>query len=293
MADGIKKGPRSRQSNQPSGHQIGLNLNEYQISFDKNAFNEFIDSHGITLVHYRALPDPSGMLSRGDNHAVNSTRQSSDGFLYKKAGECKVLFSNNSNKLNIETEGLIDNATAFITLPQYYSDKPKEPVLVYPWDRFYLKDVEVRVINTQLMEANSTGIDRLQYPAICVEILVDANGKQYEQDKDFILTEDGNIKWLTQNRPGWNPKIKRGKVYSIRYRYTPFFVCARLIHEIRVSQSTNPATFERTVERMPYAAQVVREHVFHDTNRDPNKPIIDERYQDAPPVGGGTGPQVT
>lgn len=293
MAFNEKKGPRPRQASAAQGHQLPINLNDYQISYDKEQFDTFISGQGITVVHYRAIPDPTGMLSRGDNHAVASSRASSDGFLYKRAGECKVLFTSNLQDYSIQDEGSISAATAYMTLPRFYSDSPEEAVLVHPWDRFYLKDIEVRVVNFQLIEASSLGVDRLQYPATCVELLVDSSGTQYKQGVDFTITEEGHIKWQTQKRPGWNAELQRGVVYSVRYRYTPFFVCSRLIHEIRVSQVTNPANFQRNVERMPYFVQVVREHVFHDTNRDPKKPDADDRFQDAPPVGGSTGPQVS
>lgn len=288
--DSSGMGPRPRKPRSQVGTQVDLTQQHTQLSFDAEAFDNAIRSQGVRLTHHKAIPDPTGMISKGDTHAVQATRRNSDGFLYFPSGTCQVLLTNNPNKYDIDVEGSLRHASAYFTLPRTYEDT-NEPIIVHPYDRFYLHDVEIRVVTWQFVESNSTGVDRLSYPAICVEMLVDANGIEYKEGVDFEVTKDGDIKWLTQKRPGWNIKVNRGTIYSIRYRYVPFFVAVQLIHEIRVAQISNPITLDRSVERMPYAVHVVREHVFHDTNRDPNKPLIDHRYQDAPPVGGSLGPK--
>lgn len=281
-------GPRKRTSREPKGGQLYFNLENFQQSFDKDAFNALIRSQGIRVVHYRAIPDPSGMIDKGDTHAVQSQRSPSDGYIYKEAGSMQVFFNSNGGSFDIQVEGLIKSDSAVITPPEKYEDS-EDPVLLAPYDRFYLKDVEVRVVNQQFVEANFSGIDRLQYPATCVEHIIDADGIEYKENINFEITSEGNIKWISQQRPGWNATFNKGKVYSIRYRYTPYFIVARNLHEIRISQITDPSTFERRVERMPYQVLVIREHVLHDVNRDPANPIIDNRLQFAPTAGGNSG----
>jgi hypothetical protein len=283
-------GPAPRAPRAPSGTQLNTNQAEYQISFDKNAFAEFIKSQGVRVTHFRAIPDPTGMNSRGDTHAVSGTRQSSDGFIYKRIGTAQVLFTTNSANWDAQSEGSIQHATAYMTLPEKYDDID-EPMMVTPWDRLFLEDIEGRVINIQYIEASSTGLDRLQFPATFVEHLIDADGIEYKQGQDFGLTTDGDIKWLGQKRPGTNPTFGRGKVYSIRYRYRSFWIVASLGHEIRVSQVTDPATYQRSVERMPYQIRVVREYIFQDVNNSPDKSIMDHRFQLAPAPSGTMGPQ--
>jgi len=288
MAD--KTGPRKRSPRKPEGSQILIQEPEYQISFDSPAFDAFVKSQGIWVTHHRAIPDPRGMASRGDTRAVlDGKPQDSDGFIYKKVEDLQVTFTNNSTYVQHRDLGELSVSTAYITLPKQYP-KSKKEVLVHPWDKFYLKDIEIRVVNLQYMEARREGVDRLQYPAVSVEELVDTNGVWYEQDKDFKLTKEGHIKWLSQKRPGWNEKTGKGTVFSIRYKYTPYFVVNRVLHEIRVSQITNPATFQRSLERMPYQVEVVREFVFKDKNNHPGSPDLDIRYQSQPQVGGNTGP---
>jgi len=291
MNDNPKRqgGPRGRNSSEPEGNQLYFNFNKYQQSFDKDAFNALIRGQGVAVTHYRAMPDPSGMASRGDTHAAQSKRQSSDGFLYKAVGTMMVFFSNNTSEFNVQIEGMIKHDSAVITMPEKYEDL-EEDILIAPYDRLYIKDIEMRVVHTQYVESNTTGTDRLQYPATHVEWLTDSDGIEYKAGQHFEITEEGFIKWTSQERPGFNPKTLRGTIYAIRYRYTPYFIIARLLHEIRVSQVTDPATFERKLERMPYQALVIREHVLSDENRDPAQDIMDLRFQAAPPVGGVTGP---
>lgn len=293
----IKHGPRRRSPRKPNGTQIPMRAGKYQVSFTPGAHDHLVQSHGVRLVHMRAIPDPRGMTSRGDNHAVGGTsgQRSSDQFIYKEVGIVQAFFSNNSDNVSQQEVGQMVGATAYITLPEFYEKKRESdedcPVLVHPYDRFYLKDVEVRVVTHEFVESNSTGVDRLSFPATCVEHVIDANGKEYNENEHFKIDDEGNIVWISQLRPGWNPTIGKGTVYAIRYRYTPYFILDRIIHEIRVALITDMATGLRSVRRMPYEIQVVREFVFKDRNRDPNAPVVDPRYQDAPSSGGQLGPQ--
>lgn len=289
----MTRGPRDRKPVSAEGVQAVIDQVNTQVSFDRDAFMHAIRSHGIAMEHYRAIPDPTGMASKGDNHAVMtaSVRSNSDGFIYELAGTLRGLFTANSTNESQTAEGAIAFSSAYMTPPDCYEGDGKQPVLLAPYDRLYLKDIEDRVVARQYVEATTTGIDKLQYPATCVEYLRDANGVRYHEGTDFEITKEGHIKWLGQNRPGWNIKVGRGTVYAIRYRYTPFFVVARMMHEIRVANITDPATLERRVERMPYQVQVVRENVFYDTNIDPNRPVPpDERFAEAPSPGGVLGP---
>jgi len=290
-------GPRRRDPKPVDGMQQIFNLAHYQQSFDKEAFDNLIKGQGVNVVHYRALPDPTGMSSIGDVHAVLAARSSSDGFLYKEAGTMHIWFSASTSDWEIEVEGLTKHDAAVVTCPMKYEDDPEKDVLISSYDRFYLKDVEVRVVAFQYLEANSTGLDKLQYPATFVEYLIDADGKEYTQGVDFELTvpnergeNGGMIRWISQNRPGWNDKTLKGTVFAVRYRYTPYFVVARMMHEIRISQITDPMTFERNVERMPFQALIYRENVMSNQNNDPMRSRADQRFQNAPPVGGVTGP---
>lgn len=284
-----KGGPRQRRVVNAQGNQQIFQLDPWQQSFDVGAFDGLIGGQGILVTHYRALPDPSGMASIGDVHAVQSPRASSDGFIYKEVGKLFMSFTGNTSDWSVDVVGMTKHDVAVATPSKKY-ENCDNPVLIAPYDRFYIEDIELRVIATQYVEANSTGTDKLQYPATCVEHLIDADGIEYKEDVHFKITEEGFIQWIDQQRPGFNEKTMRGTVYAIRYRYTPYFVAARLLHEVRVSQVTNPATFKRSLERLHYQVLLIREHVLSDINNDPNSDLMDQRFQHAPPVGGITGP---
>lgn len=286
MSTKTTHGPRKSKSRPAEGTQQIFDQVDYQQSFDADRFNKVLDSQGIQLVHFKAIGDPRGMSSRGDNRdSLNIKPKSSDGFIYKRAGCLRGFFSGSSKNDTDSPVSSVDSASAYITVPTEYDDSD-DPVILHSWDKFYLADIETRVVSTQFVEARYDGVDRLHFPAVEVTDLIDANGVEYEQGEDFDLTKEGWIRWKSQKRPGFNTDIGRGTVYSVRYYYTPYFVIDRLIHEIRVANITNPATFERSVVRMPYQVYVLREFLFLERYQDQNQTIIQPRDIPTPPSGG-------
>lgn len=285
-------GPRKPKSRPAQGVQRNIEQGQYQISFDIDRFDEVIDSQGINLIHYRAFGDPRGMTSRGDNRdSYNIKPKTSDGFIYRKSGILRGFFSNNSASTNESDVGNTDSASAYLTLPRTYSDSD-DPVLVHPWDKFYLADIETKVVTTQFHEARESGIDRMHFPVVNVIDIMDARGVEYQQGVDFTITKEGYIKWLGQKQPGFDHKVGRGTVYSIRYEYTPYFVVDRLLHEIRVANHTDLATYERSVKRMPYQALIMREFLFLERYDEPaseSLPRTRQQPQEGINKGGPVG----
>jgi hypothetical protein len=95
--------------------------------------------------------------------------------------------------------------------------------------------------------------------------------------------------WKTQKQPGFDLKIQRGTIYSIRYRYEAHWYVKQLVHEIRVAQVTDPATFERHLERLPYAVQIQREFIFLESQRTESGKGPGESR--SPGSGGTLGPR--
>lgn len=291
--DATNNGPRPRKSEPTEGAQIPLNLNDYQVSFDKDQFDQVVRAHGIKMIHQRAIPDPRGMASRGDNRDVLDLRpRDSDGYIYKNIGEVTAFFSNNSKDTRVQDIGDIAFSSAYLTFQRLYDDKVT-PLYVKQNDRFYVRDIELKVLGEQYIESTVTGVDRLQFPAVEVLELVDANGVWYSNE-DYQITEDGDIKWTGQKRPGSNVTNGRGTVYSIVYLYTPFFVVDKILHEIRLAKitdiwSTDP---DRSTERMPYQALVLRENLFREKyNSNQKSAQHDARRINAPAQGVSLGAQ--
>ena len=172
MAD--LKGPRARKPYVPQDDQAIFNLKHYQVSFDTDAFNAMIQSAGISVIHFRAIPDPSGMTQKGDTHDVSGNKQSSDGFIFKEAGKCRALFTSNNSQQSFDALGIVASSSAYMTFPDKY-DNADIPIIITPYDRFYLENIEIRVATYQFIEANSNGVDKLQFPATFVEYIIDAN----------------------------------------------------------------------------------------------------------------------
>jgi hypothetical protein len=162
---------------------------------------------------------------------------------------------------------------------------------MHTWDKLYLADIEIKVSLTQFVEADKKGVDRLRHPAVSISDLIDANGVSYEEGVDFKISDSGAIVWLGQKRPGWNATIGKGVVYSVRYMYTPYFIVDRILHEIRVSQSTRQdgKSFKRFLERMPYQVQVIRENAFLNSKDSGDDTSKNARKTQAPDIGGGLG----
>ncbi len=291
--DQTNNGPRPRKSDPTEGAQIPLNLNDYQVSFDKDQFDQVVRAHGIKLIHQRAIPDPRGMASRGDNRDVLDLRpRDSDGYIYKNVGEVTAFFSNNSKDTRVQDIGDIAFSSAYLTFQRFYDDKVT-PLYVKQGDRFYVRDIELKVLGEQYLESTVNGVDRLQYPAVEVLEVVDANGVWYDKN-DYLITSDGDIKWTGQKRPGMNTKNSRGTVYSIVYLYTPFFVVEKILHEIRLAKITNiwSEDDDRSTERMPYQALVLRENLFREKNNsNQNNAQYDARMVNPPAQGTAMGPQ--
>ena len=274
-----------------SGEQVPIVVPERQVSFEKNGFDQLVRSQGVTLCHHKALPSPIGATDRDDiRHPNHSDNESVSQFIYRKAGSVTVFFQSNAGKNTPVDMGELKLGSAMITVPRYY-DGTTEPALLTISDRLYFQDVEMVVENWQRMECHATGVDRLTYPATCVEFLVDSHGVDYLQGQDFTLDGEGRVVWKAGGRRhATDPATGRGGIYSVRYKYIPHWYVSDLLHEVRVAQITDPATGERRVERQPYLAKIQREYVWHaQQNREPGEPGGDEDKgnKNSPPRSGG------
>lgn len=235
------------------------------VRLDPNAMDMILRSHGVMMQHFRAIRCPLGVEDRFDIRAHGDHSNCSNGFIYRLAGEVTVFFSGNGSSTQLEDIGIMDGSTTQITIPRFYDNKDEE-VAVQHYDRFFLKEIAATSVNTQLVEAHISGIDRLQYQAVEVEYVIDADGIEYGPD-DYMLV-DGKMKWTNPTRrPQFNAQTGRGTVYSIRYRYVPFWYVKNLIHEVRVARTYDHQLNQETLVRMPYAVQLTREYMFENEQR--------------------------
>lgn len=245
-----------------------------QLSLNLEANDNFIVSHGIQFMHHKAIPSPIGLKQQGDYRRSGELDvQSSNGFLYKEhpCSLTAVFLGNSSNEKDIDG-GVFDSAQARITLPRFYNtDKgfaDGERIYLSPGDKLYIKDksIDTKVANFQEFEYEPDRDNFLQYPAISVEFLIDSRGQEYLQERDFKITKDGKLRWISGGRnPGIDPDTGKGRVCSARYMYEAHWYIVSILNEVRIGNVTTGGV--RKEERMPYHATIVREYIFFNRNR--------------------------
>jgi hypothetical protein len=229
-----------------------------------------------------------------------------NGFIYTKLGCITALFTGNSKRKNPEEMGFYDGSTVQVTFPRTY-DETHQPIYVAPFDRFYLDEESLVVPMWQLFLHHETGTDRLKYPVEKILHLIDSSGLRYQESTDFIVS-GGLIKWigrrptpsldlgpLTTSAPilEGNPvQSDRGAVCSARYLYRPYWYVGQVMHELRVTQTTEQDG--RNIRKMPQAVVLHREYVA--LTRDKQEPgslgiDADALRTVLGPLSGGFGPK--
>jgi hypothetical protein len=240
-----------------------------QIQFNMEKHDQFVRGHGVTFLHFRAMPSPVGLKDRGEYRRSDALDTiSSNGMIYKQCGCFTAPLLSNSKKHNSVEGGMVDQSVARITLPRYYDkgndQDPDKAIRLVPGDRLYVKDLDIDVVTYQRVDYNPEGVDLLQYPALYVEAIIDSRMIEYIQDVDFIITSYGNIKWIDgKKNPGIDPDTGKGRVYSIRYGYNAHWYIQSIPNEVRIMNKTENGI--REPQRGTYHAMIVREYVYHNT----------------------------
>ena len=259
-----------------------------QVSFDLKVQDNFVTSHAVEFVHFSALPSPIGLKDKGGYRRSDQyDDESTNGFLYKKVG-CfsAVMMSNSRQKADLDG-GQMDPSVCRITLPRFYNiDENNESagkrIYLAPGDRIYVKNpkVDTNVVNYQLMEYDQDRDNVAQFPIKCIESVVDNRNISYNEGVDFIVTREGNIRWINPTKnPGMDVDTGKGRVYAIRYIYEAHWYVVSLPNEVRIGRVTEGDSREET--RFPYQAQLVREYVYHN-RKNSDKPNQKQEKDERP-----------
>ncbi len=251
------------------------------VFFIPELFDSLVREHGVLLEHFIALPCPQSDKNINNVRSNHSDHDCENGYYYVCSGTFLGIITNNPKTNYYKSEGIIDSATCWIIVPRFY-EKDGKTIYFSPYDKVYIADPqykEVLVPNFELMESSTTGTDRLRFPITKITHLIDKHGKpSYTEGSDYIVTNDGNLKWISQNRPQFNPTLQEGGVYSVRYLYQPFWYIATVEHEIRISKMINPSTEEKQAVRLPQYLRCVRERFFRDKENIPQSNDPQEAY---------------
>jgi hypothetical protein len=261
------------------------------ITFDEEAFEAMVHSQGVQLVHYAAQPCPVGKIDIGDNRRPHDDHEGcSNGYIYTKMGTITCLFTNQSNTQSLRDLGFVDGASVVVTFPLGYDDNERE-FAPAQFDRFYLKEESLVEPMWEYVRSNETGFEKLSFPAVRFLLpVVDWRGEKYVQDVDFTIDQKGQIAWGAR-RPAPDLDHDKGCVISVRYQYRPFWILARKLHDIRVSQKEDFMTTERKIIRMPVEAILNREFLYLNQANDSESLNPDTSRQGKGPEDGGFGPR--
>lgn len=250
-------------------------------AYDVEAIDELIAAHGVVLEHERAMRDPVGLTSIDDIRRPGvPAAHASNGMIYSLAGCFYAAMTTNSKDLKSSEQGLVNNATASLTPTRFYIGTT-EHVYLHSGDRLFLREQPgaeptVLVPHQQLVESSGMRKDRLDYPAVRIQDVVDSAGVRYTSE-DYSVCR-GQLEWNTTRPQG---------PYVVRFLYRPHWYVDRLMHELRFAQVDTPDG--RVVTRLPQNAVVQREFVYKNETPDPLG-TGGPREMPAPPEGG-TGPR--
>lgn len=256
-------------------------------SLDPVAFDELIRSQGVQFVHFRSMGCPFGMIDPNDHtRRVHKPHDGcSRGFLYKKMGVITGGFIGNSANVQQQDIGSVEGSRVQVTFARQYDGDPRRTIYVQPFDRFYFAEPSILWPHWERIEHNISGRDRLRFPAVQIDHVIDSRLEEYEAGKDFEI-RNGEIHWTGARTPGIDPdsQDQHGRVMTVWYLFQPYFYVEGLSHQARVTQTEDEAG-ERQVTRMPFQATLVREMVFEDEERNEESEEQNERAQRAPRDG--------
>jgi len=267
----------------PVGEQIQavpVTFPYVQESFDLPRMDAFVRGLGTTFTHWAASPSPIGLNDKGDYRRNETDVITSNGYVYAAMGTFTAVMTGNQKDQTRPSEGaLLDSSQANLVLPRFYDHDhgtspctcPPEEKRIYltPGDRLYHSDSQADdlVVNKELLNFSFNTDNVPMYPIRRMLLpIMDSTGAQYSQGKDFIITENGNIRWIEgASNPGVDPDTGEGRTYSIRYLYRAFYYVSSIIREVRITDVTEGTV--RKSERMPYFVQIQREYLYHNINR--------------------------
>jgi len=246
------------------GISIGQMPNALPLaSFNPNMFHKMIQEMGIRMIHSRPIPSPFVKDVRGVDADPGDNRQE-NGFIYYGHKEFIGTFMSISFDKNIVNNGQYDIDGASVILPTKYMDGTDCDFQIF--DRIEAPGLPARYY--QRVEHSQTGIDLLHFPATKIDYLRDSNDRLYTSGIDFSVV-NGNIQWITGGkRPGFDPLLGTGDIYSVNYYLTPVFTLLSLPHQFRVTQ-TNEGVLGKDfniVTRFPQLGFLRKDYIPADPN---------------------------
>ena len=171
------------------------------VTLNPEAFEEFIKSQGVRMVHSRPLPCPNVRDLYQPDHPM-ACNICYNGFIYYDKSNFIGAFHNNTFERQFSKVGSWDYDQAGIIIP--VKDQDGNILDMQYFDQIELPDFTVRYY--QRIEHNQSGIDRPQFRAVSLDAIISHSGKRYRPGVDVII-EDGRLRWIGE-RPGYDTVLK-------------------------------------------------------------------------------------
>lgn len=232
----------------------GLNAHHY---------GEMIKNRGILFMHTKAVPCPNVQDIESMIHVNHCEHPHCyNGMLQIQAKPVWGYFNNDQLNRLFEVQGEYNENIAIITMSDTYDDDGSQCDLA-AFDRLEATaDYTKRTY--ELVESSVSGVDRLKYYATQAHFAMSSSGKEFKEGADFVI-QDGKVRWISKNRPGYDQQAKRGEVYTISYYMKPIFYVHHVMKELRASQVEDPFTGEKVAVRLPQHVMVLRELLYPDS----------------------------
>lgn len=260
--------------------QVVMQLDNDNVSFDANAFDLQAQSKGSELSHFASLPCPVATFDQGDVRSshVGNCQCNGSGRIYFLKGTIQGIMTQVNKSTNYYPGGTIDHSSVYIIIPRFYKDTQTH-IVVAAYDRLVPKctDGTLNVAYWETTQISPAGTDYLTYPAVSIEYLVDAAGKQYVQDVDFYL-DRGAIIWKSQNRPTSSLYQNAGSVYSVRYYIEAAYIVQSVLHDTRTIKTADPISGELAYVRYPQFIMAQKEINFFSNRKNIQPDNLSEHF---------------
>lgn len=239
-----------------------------RVDFDPEKFKKLLEQKGARVRVFRTTYCPNVKSIDGAEHNIDCDLCNGSGWLDIRPIETIAVIQNQSFEKMIFSEGMFDGNSVAGTFNfgidlQYFT---LVELVDYP-EIFY-----------QRVKRQQGGVDVLKYKAIAVNVLIDKMGREYFQDRDFILDINGSIRW----QPGKGPES--GMIYTIHYECAMQFRAVRAMHVNRFTQVFSPENGGQVKHiKLPEQWLLQKEFLVKRKDRDGNE-ILPNLISD------GTGP---
>ena len=251
-------------------------IKQPQIILDPEKFNAAIASYGIRLEHSKITLCPNFVGNLDSNeHQLGCELCGGSNFVHFDAQEIWGVFSQNALVENFFAQGFWDRGSALLTVPTHLEKGENFPIYISYFDKVILLDFKERFY--EVLHKSDGDKDILKYEALDINYLRTTE-KEYHYHKDFKLNDEGNIIWISPNRPKYNLEQEMGEIFTVSYLRRPVYRVVELLHEGRYSQFHFKEKYRKTV-RYPQQVLIKKDFLIE-------KPEIEKGLTKVETAGG-------